>query len=245
MRWIARILLLASTVCAQEGQYYRDIPIGMVPKEIEIPTAYWFAGDLSHTDAVVVGEVLEVTSEVKQSASQVLPEEACTIRIDSMFGTMPELAGATTVKLHASYVHDTYLQLEPDWGVYRFLNRGQRVMALIHRYEGGPAIGGDVLIQLTEKTRSLPEILKRTQFDPVNFTDADLAVLRAASPPMYEDMVVRVHYLREAGEEERKNSMVSAYEWLAIAGTVLILLAVAGCILKKRKRCPVGQGGMQ
>lgn len=236
MRWIALILLTALTVCAQEGPHYQDIPVGKTPKEISISTTYWFAGDLAHADAIIVGEVQEVASEVKQSASQVLPEESCTIRIDSMFGTMPELAGATMLKLQASYIHDTYLQLEPDWGVYRFLKKGQQVMALIHRYEGGPAIGGEALIQLTEKTKALPEILKRTQIDPLAFTNSDLEVLKAASLPMYEDLAARAAYLRAESEEERQRLLAASLKWPVIAGGSLVLMVAARWLLKKRKR---------
>ncbi|GEM_PF-2218944 len=218
MKWLA-ILLTTTAVWAQEELSYRDIPVGQSPKEVEIACTTWFAGGFVHCDAVVVGEIQAVTSQVQQSASQVLPEETCVIKIDSMFGTTPELAAATMVKLHARYIHDTYQQLEPDWGVYRHLKRGQRVMALLHRYEGGPAIGSEALIVINSATEKLPEILRRTQLDPARFTDADLAVLKAANSRLHEDMMARVVYARE----QHAVGDLTPLEWLALAGAALTL----------------------
>lgn len=231
MRWVF-VLLATAAVWAQEEQYYRDIPVGRSPKEVEIPTTYWFQGYLTHADAIVVGEIQEVTSQVHQSVSQVLPEEDCVIKIESMFGTMPELVDATTVKLRARYVQDTYLQLEPDWGVYRHLKRGQRVMALLHRYEGEPAIGGEVLIVLSSATEKLPEILRRTQLDPARWTDADLAVLKAANPRLHADMAPRVAHARE----QQALGDLTPLEWLALAGAVLALAAVLIWVARRMRR---------
>ncbi len=138
MRWFVVLLLL---------------PMGGVAKEVEIPCTPWYEGRLTSSEAVLIGEVIGVSSEVHQSAAQVLPEESCIIRLESIFGTSPELVGATSVKLHARYNHDTYQQLEPDWGVYRHLRAGQKVMALLHRYEGQLAIGRGALMVLPEQTR--------------------------------------------------------------------------------------------
>lgn len=219
MRWL--VLLLLNSVClAQEAPHFQDIPVGVAAKEVEIPCTTWFPGGFVHCDAVVVGKVTDVSSQVHQSAAQVLPEESCVIHIESMFGTMPELRGATTVKLHARYIHDTYLQLEPDWGVYRHLQRGQRVMALIHRYEGGPAIGSEALILLNTATEKLPEILRRTQINPARFTDDDLVVWKVAQPLTYQDLADRVSYARE----QQSLGDLSPREWLAFGGMVLILV---------------------
>lgn len=229
MRWL--VLVLLNAIClAQEVPYYQDIPVGVAAKEIEIPCAYWFPGTLSLCDAVVVGEITDVFSQVHQSAAQVLPEESCTLRVESMFGTMPELNGATTVKLHARYIHDTYQQLEPDWGVYRHLRQGQRVMALIHRYEGGPAIGSEALIVLNATTAKLPDILRRTQIDPAQFTDDDLAVWKLAHARIYEDLVLRVADARE----QASLGAVTSREWMAFAGAVLTLVLTALWFLRRR-----------
>ena len=196
MRWF---LLLGLTTCcmAQEWLLLPVIPLGTSPKEVNIPNTYWYAGSLNSSVAVLVGEVSAVESEVHQTVSQISSEESCSILMEAMYGASPELVDATSVKLHASYVHDLYQQLEPDWGVYRQLKVGQRVVALLHRYEGEPAIGDEALIVLNEKTKTLPDILRRTGFNASRFTASDLAVLKAASPLFHDEVTGFVQALNE------------------------------------------------
>jgi hypothetical protein len=156
---------------------------------------------------------------VEQSPSQVLPKESCLIRVDEIIGTSPELQGAKTAKLVANHIHDTYQQLEPDWGVYRHLQPGQKVLVLIHRYEKDVAVGSDALLVLTESTQALPESLQRTQFDPAKFTDADLALWKAASPRLHEHLAGIVTSVRE----QQALGDVSTLEWLALTGAALAL----------------------
>ncbi|WP_395739529.1 hypothetical protein [Prosthecobacter sp.] len=200
MRWLLlHLLLLGLTTCcmAQQRHELPLIRLGTSPKEVSIPKTYWYAGSITSSVAVLVGEVTAVASDVRQSVSQILPEESCVIRLEAMYGESPELEGATTARLHASYIHDPYLQLEPDWGVYRHLKVGQKVIALLHRYEGGLAIGDEALIVLNEKAKGLPEILRRTGFSASRFTAADLVVLKGASPFFHEEVRGFVESLNE------------------------------------------------
>uniref|UniRef100_UPI0037838290 hypothetical protein n=1 Tax=Prosthecobacter sp. TaxID=1965333 RepID=UPI0037838290 len=198
-------------------------------KEVIIPCSTWYEGHVTSSEAALVGEVVKVDSHVEQSPSQVLPKESCLIRVDEIIGSSPELQGATTAKLVANHIHDTYQQLEPDWGLYRHLRAGQKVLVLIHRYENDVAVGSDALLVLTEANRALPESLQRTHFDPVKFTDADLALWKAASPRQHEHLMGMVTYARE----QQALGDVTTLEWLALAGVGLTLGLVVVWIVRK------------
>lgn len=200
--------------------------------EVSIHCTTWYEGHLASCEAALVGEVIKVDSQVEQSPSQVLPKESCLIRVDEVISSSPELQGATTAKLVANHIHDTYQQLEPDWGVYRHLRAGQKVLVLIHRYEKDVAVGSDALLVLTEANRTLPESLRRTQFDPAKFTDADLALWKAAWPRMHQDLADRVAYERE----QQALRDVTPLEWLALAGVGLALVLVIVWIVRKARR---------
>jgi hypothetical protein len=103
--------------------------------------------------------------------------------------------------------------------VYRHLQPGQKVLVLIHRYEKDVAVGSDALLVLTESTQALPESLQRTQFDPAKFTDADLALWKAASPRLHEHLAGIVTYVRE----QQALGDVTTLEWLALTGAALAL----------------------
>lgn len=201
-------------------------------KEVHIPCTTWYEGHVTACEAALVGEVVKVDSHVEQSPSQVLPKESCLIRVDEIIGSSPELQGATTAKLVAIHIHDTYQQLEPDWGVYRHLQPGQKVLVLIHRYEKDVAVGCAALLVLDEATRALPESLRRTQFAPEKFTDADLALWKAASPRLHEHLLGIVTYARE----QQALGDVTTLEWLVLAGAVLALVLVTVWIVRKARR---------
>lgn len=220
MRWLSLLL----------------VPMCLHAKEVEIHCTYWYEGEFSTCDAVIIGEIASVESHVERSASQVLPEESCVIRIDEIVGHSPELEGATTARLVARYVHDLYLQLEPDWGVYRHLEPGQKVVALIHRYEDDVAIGSDALVALKPETMTLPEIIKRTGMDLTFFSNEDLAVWKAAWPRMFPELADRAAYERERIEAERRMGELTPLEWLAFAGVVLVPVAVMIWGLRRRNK---------
>lgn len=186
MRCLLLVLLGLTTCCMAQLPV---IPRGTVPKEVEIYDGSRRQAFLSSSSAFLVGVVVSSSSEVQQSAAEMLLEETCILRIEAMQGTLSALAGATTVRLTSTREHDKYQQLEPDWGVYRHLKTGQRVVALLNEEEGRPEIRTHGLIVLNEKTQSMPEILRRTGADASRFTPADLAVLKEASPLFYGEVV--------------------------------------------------------
>ena len=201
-------------------------------KEVIIPCTTWYEGQVTSSEAALVGEVVKVDSHVEQSPSQVLPKESCFIRVDEIIGSSPELQGATTAKLVAIHIHDTYQQLEPDWGVYRHLQPGQKVLVLIHRYENDVAVGSDALLVLTGASQALPDSLRRTEFDPAKFTDADLALWKAASPRLHEHLAEMVTYVRE----QQALGDVTQLEWLVLADVGLALVIVTVWIVRKARR---------
>jgi hypothetical protein len=201
-------------------------------KEVCIPCTTWYEGHLSSSETALVGEVVKVDSQVEQSPSQVLPQESCLIRVDEIIGSSPELQGATTAKLVANHIHDTYQQLELDWGVYRHLQPGQKVLVLIHRYEKEVAVGSDALLVLTEAIRTLPESLRRTQLDPAKFTEADLALWKMAWPRLHQDLADRVAYARE----QQAHGDVTTPVWAALAGMALALGLGIVWIVRKARR---------
>jgi hypothetical protein len=201
-------------------------------KEVCIPCTTWYEGHLNSSETALVGEVVQVDSHVEQSPSQVLPKESCLIRVDEIIGSSPELQGATTAKLMANHLHDTYQQLEPDWGVYRHLQPGQKVLVLIHRYEKDVAVGSDALLVLTGASQALPESLRRTEFDPAKFTDADLALWKVANPRLHEHLAGIVTYVRE----QQALGDVTPLEWLALAGVFLALGLMTVWIVRKARR---------
>jgi hypothetical protein len=201
-------------------------------KEVCIPCTTWYEGHLNSSETALVGEVVQVDSHVEQSPSQVLPKESCVIRIDAIIGSSPELQGATTAKLMANHLHDTYQQLEPDWGVYRHLQPGQKVLVLIHRYEKDVAVGSDALLVLTGASQALPESLRRTEFDPAKFTDADLALWKAAWPRLHQGLAGHVAYARE----QQALGDVTASEWAALSGVALALVLLTVWIVRRARR---------
>ncbi|MDI1311588.1 hypothetical protein [Prosthecobacter sp.] len=188
MRWF---LLLGLTICcmAQASRPPPVIPLGTSPKEVEIYTESHVDARFTSADAILIGVVTSSTSQVRQSPAEILLEETCTLRIEAMYGRMADLAGATSVRFHTSDEHDKYQQLEPDWGTYRHLKEGQRVVALLNDRDG-PEIHVRGLIMIHEDTKTLPDILRRTGWDASRFNSADLAVLNVASPLFHSEVVV-------------------------------------------------------
>ncbi len=222
MRWL---LLLGVTTCcmAQQSTPPPVIPLGTSPKEVAIYNASRYETHLTSSSAALIGVVASASSQVDQSAAKILLEEACTLRIEAMYGTLSELAGATTVRLADSYEHDKYQQLEPDWGTYRHLKVGQRVVALLND-DDGPEIGGHGLIVLNKESKILPDILRRTGFDASRFTAADLTVLQAASPLFHGEVVMIAEVMAAMRHEQAAalNKLVGVCVLLAFGGILCV-----------------------
>ncbi len=201
MRWI---LLLGLTTCciARESRPPAIIPLGTSPEELAIYDASSRPAYLTSSDAALIGVVISSSAQVHQSAAKILLEEACTLRIEAMYGRIAKLAGATTARLDTSFEQDKYQQLEPDWSTYGHLKKGQRVVVLLYDDEGGPEMGRHGLIVINEDAKTLPDILRRTGSDASRFTAADLVVLKAASPLFHGEVVAVAEIMAEMRNDE-------------------------------------------
>ncbi|OYW72905.1 MAG: hypothetical protein B7Z37_23565 [Verrucomicrobia bacterium 12-59-8] len=219
MRWL---LLLGLTTCcmAQQSTPPPVIPLGTSPKEVAVYTESHIEARFTTTDAILIGVVTSSTSQVLQSPAEILLQETCTLRIEAMYGRMADVAGATTARFDTSYEHDKYQQLEPDWGTYRHLKAGQRVVALLNEDEGLPEIGSHGLIVLDENSKNLPDILRRTGSDASRFTAADLVVLEAISPLFHGEVVMIAEVMADMRHEQAAalNKLVGVCVLLAFGG---------------------------
>ena len=221
MRWLVLLLM---------------VPLGAASKEVEVPCTTWFEGHVTTTDVIVIAEVVQAESEVIQSPGKALLKESCVMRIEEMIGESPKLQSATTVRLSKEHPHDLYEQIDPGWGDYRHLRAGQKAVLLVHHYENNVAIGSDAVIVLNAETQSLPGILRRTGLDCSRYTNADLAVWKAASPRMYPELGARVAYERELREEERRKSGLTWTEWLALGSIIIVMMFAVSRVVRRIKR---------
>lgn len=175
MRWIVWLLMAAAATCEAAPR--------------EVPMTSWFEGRLFPAEGIVFGVVQEVSSELQRSFSEIVLEESCTLKVESIMGAAQDMAGDGIIRLTARHARDPYQQPEDDWGLLSHLAKGRRVVVWLHRYEGALVFGSRALVVLDERTQSLPEILRRTWQQASRLTRADLAVLQAASPLLYAQTV--------------------------------------------------------
>ncbi|MBB5034956.1 hypothetical protein [Prosthecobacter vanneervenii] len=151
----------------------------------QLPMTPWFDGRLFPAEGILVGVVQEVSSELKRSVSEIVLEESCTLKVESLMGAAQDMSGEGSVRLTAKHTRDPYQQPEDDWGLLSHLTRGQRVVVWLHRYEGLLVFGSSALVALNEQTQALPEILRRTRSQASRLSRADLRVFKAASPLLH------------------------------------------------------------
>lgn len=149
----------------------------------------WFDGRLFPAEGILVGVVQEVSSELKRSVAEIVLEEPCTLKVESLMGAAQDMSGEGSVRLTAKHTRDPYQQPEDDWGLLSHLTRGQRVVVWLHRYEGLLVFGSSALVTLNEQTQALPEILRRTGGHATRLSRADLAIFKAASPLLHAQAV--------------------------------------------------------
>lgn len=215
MRWL---LLLSVTTCCMAQPV---ILLGTSPKEVVIYTKLYDAYDvrLTTADAILIGVVTSSKSQVHQSPAQITLEEDCILRIEAMYGHLAALEGATSVRFQTSWEHDKYQQLEPDWGTYRHLKEGQKVVALINDRDG-PETSNHGVFVIPEAAATLPDILRRTGSDASRFTPADLVVLKAASPLFHDEVVMIANVMADMRHKEAAalNKLVAICVLLAFGG---------------------------
>lgn len=233
MRWL--LLLLLGTACMAAP--LPELKTGTHPQPIEIWETHWYPGFVSSSVAFVVGEAGEATSEVQTTPQQTVMWERCDLRVESAYGHLEGIEGIKTAKLICSQEGSPYVPVDPEWGRIRHLKKGQKVLLLLHEHEG-PSFGYEAVIELTEATRTLPDILRRTAFEPSQFTDEDLVVVEAASSLLHGQLVEERGLLREAHEKEMPERGLTTYAITAGASVmgVLVLSRLLRGIRQQRLR---------
>lgn len=210
MRW----LLLMFTGVAALGAPLPEIKTGSHPQPIEIWETPCYSGSVPTSAAFLVGEAGETASEVQTTPQQTLMSETCDVRVESAFGQLEQIQGIQVARLKSSQEGSPYVPVDPAWGRIRHLKKGQKILLLLHDHEG-PSFGHEALIVLTDGTKHLPDILRRTGFIPSKFTHADLQVLKLASPLLHDQV------LQEGASERQKLSQEENWPAWGVAGLLV------------------------
>ena len=230
------LLLLSFTLGAAAGKTppLPQIRTGTRDKPLWIAEADWYTGSILSSDAFVVGEVVDVSSDIQTTPQQTTLSETCDLVVNRVFGRMDDIAGIKLARLTKTVVASPYVPTEPGWRRLSQLKKGQQVLVLLHEYEGNPCFGSEGLVELTDSTRTLPTILQRTAFQAMEFTDADLQVLKAASRPLHAEVADFRSQLSSAKgpENERELPMMAV---LAVSSGAL-MVGVGWLVRRRLKR---------
>ncbi len=233
MRWIA-FLLISPACLAAYSDPLPEIKAGTIHREIVIAETPWYEGQLSTSQAFLVGTVMDVSAEVQTKPQQIWLSESCAVRVDSAFGYLKQIEGVEIAKLQSGTEHSPYVPVDDAWGHLRHLKRGQKILVLLHPYEETVCFGSEALIVLNDETSVLPEMLRRTAFDSMAFTDDELLSLKTIWPFLHDQVLKESAPEREMYAEEsrrRHQAMTSIAGWTGL--TVLVVL-VAWQLIRKR-----------
>ncbi|MBL9178058.1 MAG: hypothetical protein JNM65_08340 [Verrucomicrobiaceae bacterium] len=224
-------LIFVTAICSNaHGEPLPEIKVGPSGRMIEISMTPWYSGFVATSEAFLAGTVMEASSEVETTPRQTWLSESCVMRVERAFGRVKGLEGISTARLSAGYDRSPYTPVDPNWGRLRHLQKGRRILVLLHEHEGMPCFGSEALIEFSREIQDLPRILRRTGFDPARFTDADLAVVRLASPLFHDQLAAEAEIRREMSEDDAAwlNRLVLGI----VAGFLALLLAVQGMAQK-------------
>ncbi len=235
MRWVLLLLLTRTASMAAAVAPLPEIKTGTHPQPIEIWETPWYPGFISTSVAFLVGEVGDdATSGVQTTPQQTVMWEKCDVSVESAFGHLEQIEGIKTAKLICSQEGSPYVPVDPEWGRIRHLKKGQRILILLYEHEGA-SFGHEAIIELTAATRTLPEILRRTAFDPLQFTDEDWVVVEAASSILHDQLLEIRTLRREMNEEESREHMQTAMTIAAMLGATIVLVFVVLRFRHKRR----------
>lgn len=223
MRWPMLLLITATASMAATVAPLPEIETGTHPQPIEIWENSSHPSLISGSAAFLVGEVDEVSSEVQTTPQQTLMSETCDVHVESAFGHLAQIQGIKMARLKASQEGSPYVPVDPEWGHLRHLTKGQKILVLLHD-DKGPSFGSEALIKLTDATRKLPAILRRTAFTPSEFTDQDLKVVQAASLPLHDRLAEERTIWREVHEKEMPENNLTTYALTALASVAGVLV---------------------
>ena len=231
MRWIAW-LFTGTTCLAGYGGPLPEIKTGTSQRELVVHAAPRDRHDGTNQQTFLVGTITDVAAEEDRQPQQTGLSETCTLHVESAFGFLDQVVGIQTAVLKASYEQSPYVPIDEDWGKLWHFKKGQKLLVILHMGEGKPCFDLEELMVLNEHTASLPDILRRTALLPQEFTDADLEVLKKASPNLHH------RYLAETAEERAMHayeSMQQSQSMKNIAGICALVVLGVVIIWKLRK----------
>jgi hypothetical protein len=234
MRWLV-FLLMSPTCFAGYGGPLPEIKIGTSAREIVIAETPWYSGQFSTSRAFLVGTVMNVAAEVQTKPQQIWLSESCTVRVDSAFGYLNEIEGVEIAKLQSGSEHSPYVPVDDDWGQLRHLKKGQKILVLLHQYEEELCFGSKALVVLNDETSELPEMLRRTAFDSMEFTDKELMTLKTAWPFLHDQILEESAPERNMYAEEsrlRRQTVNILAGWVGLSALVVFV----GCRLLRKLR---------
>lgn len=223
-----RLLLLLTGTAAMSaaGAPPTDIRTGAQPQARVIAETCWYSGFIATSAAFLVGEVQDVSSDVHTTPRQTWLSESCELRVQSAWGDLDQIQGIALAKLTSGHESSPYEPVDPAWGRLRHMKKGQKLLILLHEYEGDPCFGSEALIELTESVRTLPEIFRRTALQPALFTGEDLEVVKMASPFLHEHLVAERNAMAENAIATAPPRSSSAWAVAAVlAGLALVVFA--------------------
>jgi hypothetical protein len=230
MRWLAW-LFTGTTCLAGYGGPLPEIKVGTSLREMVIQGAPRLPeGGMTRT--FLIGTVTEVAAEEDRQPQETRLSESCTLQVESAYGYLEQIVGIKTAVLKASYEQSPYVPIDEDWGKLWHFKKGQKLLVIFHLAEGKPCFDMEELMVLNERTAALPDILRRTALLPQEFTDADLEVLKKASPNLHQ------RYLAETAEERAMHAYESmrrreAMKKIAGICALVVLGVVVICKLRK------------
>ncbi|OYW74729.1 MAG: hypothetical protein B7Z37_16465 [Verrucomicrobia bacterium 12-59-8] len=190
MRWL--VWLFTGTTClAGYGGLLPEIEIGTSGREMVVHGPPRMPeGGMCQT--FLVGTVTEVSAEEDRQPQKTRLSESCTLHVDSAYGYLKQLVGSQMAVLKASYEQSPYDPIEEEWGKLWHFKKGQRLLVILHLWEGEPCFDSEELIVLDKRTAALPDILRRTALQPDECTEDDLEVLQQASPFLHRQFLSHI-----------------------------------------------------
>ncbi len=231
MRWLIWLCISTSCLAGPSGPL-PEIKVGTSQRVLVVHAVPRGLDEGTNQQTFLVGTITEVAAEEDRQPQQTGLSETCTLHVESAFGYLDQVVGIQTAVLKASYEQSPYVPIDEHWGKLWHFKKGQKLLVILHLGEGKPSFDIEELMVLNERTAPLPDILRRTALLPQEFTDADLEVLKLASPFIRQQILEHTVLEREAHAYEsmqRSQSMKN----LAIICALVVLGVVV--IWKLRK----------